>query len=478
MEDISNHGGASPLGRMASLSLAVLLAALGTSIANVALPTLSLRFGVSFQQVQWVVLAYLLASTALIVGAGRLGDLLGRRRLLLGGLLLFAAASLAAGLASFPALIAARAAQGLGAAVMMALSMAFVADILPRERIGRAMGWLGAMSAVGTALGPSLGGALVAALGWRSIFFLLAALAVLAYALARRSLPEMGHVASRGTGGFDRPGTVLLALAATAYAMAMTTGRGHFGALNAAWLAAALAGGMLFIWRQRRAEAPLLRLDMLRDPTLSGGMAMSGLVATVMMATLVVGPFYLARGLGLGTAAVGLAMSAGPLLSALSGLPAGAAVDRFGARGMALTGLLAMLGGAVALSLTPAARGVPGYIAALLLLTVGYAQFQAANNTQVMAGSGADKRGLVSGLLNLARNLGLLSGAGAMGAVFAAAAGTDKLATAAPDAVAHGMHAAFAVAAGLIALALAIALSAWRAPTNAAAGRRAQGGAR
>ncbi|POZ62032.1 MFS transporter [Chromobacterium alticapitis] len=451
----------------------MLLASLGTSIANVALPALSLHFGVSFQHVQWVVLAYLLASTALIVGAGRLGDLMGRRRLLLGGLLLFAAASLVAGLASFPALIAARAAQGLGAAVMMALSMAFVADVMPKERIGRAMGWLGTMSALGTALGPSLGGVLIAGFGWRSIFLLLAALSAAALALASRSLPGDDRSASRGQAGFDRVGTALLALAAASYALAMTTGRGHFGAFNAAWLAAALAGGGVFVWWQRRIEAPLLRLDMLRDSNLSGGMAMSGLVATVMMATLVVGPFYLARSLGLNMAEVGLAMSAGPVLSAVYGLPAGAAVDRFGARGMALAGLFAILAGAAALSLTPMVWGVPGYIASLLLLTVGYAQFQAANNTQVMAGSGASGRGLVSGLLNLARNLGLLTGAGAMGAVFAAAAGTDRLATASPDAIAHGMHAVFAVSTGLIALALAIALGGMLPSRRAAAGRAA-----
>ncbi|WP_233492822.1 MFS transporter [Chromobacterium sp. ATCC 53434] len=471
METTSGKAGASPRWGMASLSLAMLLASLGTSIANVALPELSRRFGASFQQVQWVVLAYLLTVTALIVGAGRLGDLLGRRRLLLSGMALFAAASLLAAWSPwFGGLVAARAVQGAGAAVMMALSMAFVVDVAPRDAIGRAMGWLGTMSAVGTALGPSLGGALIAACGWRSIFLLQAALGAAAFALARRCLPEAARPARGRLGGFDLAGTALLALAASAYALAMTAGHGRFGALNAALLAAALCGGALFVWRQRRAAAePLLRLEMMRDPALSGGMAMSALVAAVMMVTMVAGPFYLARTLGLGMAAVGLALSAGPLVSALSGLPAGAAVDRFGAQGVMRAGLAAMLAGAAALSLSPPAWGVPGYLAPLLLLTVGYAQFQAANNTQVMAGSDASRRGLVAGLLNLARNLGLVTGAAAMGAVFAAATGTDQLATAAPEAVARGMHVVFAAAAGLIALALAISLGGARRQALAAA---------
>src|SRR5690606_10537730 len=128
-------------------------------------------FGATFQEVQWVVLAYLLAITALVVGAGRLGDLVGRRRLLLAGLMLFTAASALCGLApTLGSLIAARAAQGLGAAVMMALTLAFVGETVPKARIGSAMGLLGTMSAIGTALGPSLGGMLIAGPGWRAIF--------------------------------------------------------------------------------------------------------------------------------------------------------------------------------------------------------------------------------------------------------------------------------------------------------------------
>src|SRR5215216_2191711 len=146
---------------LASLSLSMLLSSLGTSIANVALPTLADAFNASFQNVQWIVLAYLLAITTLIVSAGRLGDMIGRRRLLLAGLALFTAASLLCGIApTLGWLIAARAAQGLGAAVIMALTMAFVGETVPKARTGSAMGLLGTMSAIGTALGPSLGGAL------------------------------------------------------------------------------------------------------------------------------------------------------------------------------------------------------------------------------------------------------------------------------------------------------------------------------
>src|SRR6266705_1741386 len=172
---------------LASLSLSMLLSSLGTSIANVALPTLAQAFTASFQEVQWVVLAYLLAITALIVSVGRLGDITGRRRLLLAGIVLFTVASLLCGVApTLWLLIAARAAQGLGAATMMALAMAFVGETVPKEKTGSAMGLLGTMSAIGTALGPSLGGILIVTVGWRAMFLVNVPLGLTALWLAYR----------------------------------------------------------------------------------------------------------------------------------------------------------------------------------------------------------------------------------------------------------------------------------------------------
>lgn len=442
-----------------SLSLSILLSSLGTSIANVGLPTLADAFAASFQQVQWVVLAYLLAMTTSIVGIGRLGDLAGRRRLLLIGIGVFTLASGACGVArDLPLLIAARALQGLGAAAMMALAMACVSETVPRTRIGRAMGLLGTTSAVGTALGPSLGGVLIAACGWPAIFLINLPLGVLAWLLVRRHLPIEHAKAGTRRAGFDAIGTVLLAATLAAYALAMTSGRGHFGATNAVLLAAAFAGAALFAFAETRVASPLVRLTQLRDPALSAGLVASALVATVIMATMVVGPFYLSRALGLDARAVGLVLSVGPFVAALGGVPAGRLVDRLGAQRMSVAGLVGMAIGAGVLSVLPIASGRPGYVAALVVLTAGYAQFQAANNTAVMAGVDADRRGVVSGLLNLSRNLGLVTGASVMGAIFAFAADGD-VASASAVAVAGGLHATFAVAVALIATALSVAVA-------------------
>ena len=444
---------------LASLSLSMLLASLGTSIANVGLPSLTQAFSATFQEVQWVVLAYLLAITTLIVSAGRLGDLTGHRCLLLAGIFLFTVASLLCGVApTLGMLVGARALQGLGAAVMMALTMAFVGAAVPKEKTGSAMGLLGTMSAIGTALGPSLGGALIAGLGWRAMFLVTVPLGLVVWLLARSHLPADRRQVVVGRPGFDLLGTLLLALTLGAYALAMTLGRGNFGLHNLALLLAAGVGVVLFVLVEMRAAAPLVRLAMFRNPILAAGFATSALVSTVLMATLVVGPFYLSRALGLNPVFVGTIMTVGPLVAALTGVPSGRLVDRFGAQHATVAGLVGIVTGSAVMAALPTGSGIPGYVGPLVVITAGYALFQAANNTAVMSDVHPEQRGTTSGLLNLSRNLGLITGASVMGAVFALGAGATDIMAAPPPAVASGMKITFAVAAGLTVGALLVAV--------------------
>ena len=437
----------------------MLMPSLDTSIANAGLPALARAFTASFQDVQWIVLAYLLAITTLIVSAGRLGDIIGRRRLMLAGICLFTFASLLCGIApTLGLLIAARVAQGLGAAIMMALTVAFVGETVPKARTGTAMGLLGTMSAIGTTLGPSLGGLLIAGLGWQTIFLVNVPLGILNLVLAHRYLPVDCRAPKVNRADFDTVGTLLFALTLAAFALAMTIDRGHFGPPNIALLLAAVFGTGALVLVETRTASPLIRLAMLRDPVLGSSLAMSTLVSTVMMATLVVGPFYLSRALGLETALVGLVLSAGPLAAAVSGVPAGRIVDRFGAQGMTIAGLAGMAGGSLVLSLMPAASGIAGYIAPIIVMTASYALFQAANNTVIMTDVPPDQRGVISGMLSLSRNLGLITGASVMGAVFAAASAAADITTAPPHAIATGMRITFIVAMVLLVVAIAIAI--------------------
>ena len=443
---------------LVSLSLAALLSSLGTSIANVGLPTLAQTFGASFSQVQWVVLAYLLAITTLIVSAGRLGDLFGRRRMLLTGIALFSAASVLCALApSLGLLIAARVIQGLGAALMMSLAMALVGESIPQEKTGSAMGIIGTVSAIGTALGPSLGGALIELGGWPLIFLVNAPVGILAWLLAFRFLPVDRQSTTGIKPRFDIRGTLLLTLTLTAYALAMTLRPGQFAALHVVLLLVAGLGLLFFIRSQAHAAAPLMRLSMFRNPVLTTGFAMSTLVSSVVMATLVVGPFYLTGALALDVAQIGLTMASGPIVAALIGAPAGYLVDRLGAYRMTWVGLSAMAAGSGLLSLLPSALGVAGYILPLMILTAGYALFQAANNTTVITQLSSQQRGVGSGLLGLSRNLGLITGASVMGMVFALGTGVSDISSAQPEDVETGMRITFGVATGLILCALSLA---------------------
>ncbi len=455
--------GAEPAGgwALASLSMAMLLPSLGTSIANVGLPAIARAFDASVQEAQWVVVVYLLAVTTLIVKAGRLGDMMGRRRLLLFGIAVFTAASIACGIAAdLGWLVAARAGQGVGAAIMMALTMASVSEVIPGPRIGAAMGLLGTMSAVGTALGPALGGVLVSTGGWPAIFLATAALGGPTLLLAYRSLPADDASTKLDTGSFDGVSAVLLFMTLAAFAPAATGVAGIGGGILL--LLAAIVGLGLFVKRQTSVAHPLVDMTMLREVALAASLSSTALVSTVLMATLVVGPFYLSGALGLEPAMVGAVMSIGPVVAALTGHAAGRFVDRFGPYPMTLLGLGGVIFGALLLALLWLEWAVASYVIGIVVMTAGYALFQAANNTSTMKQSPPGKRGVVAGLLGLARNLGLITGASAMGALFALAAGGEH-----GGDPATGMRVTFLVAAILAGAAAAVHVLKRRAATEA-----------
>ncbi len=424
---VSDQTASSYRSRLAALSLVMLLPSLGTSIANVALPALAADFHSTFANVQWVVIFYLLAVTTTIVGAGRLGDMIGRRRVLLFGIAVFSLASIGGAFAStLWLLVILRGVQGLGAAIMMALTVASVGDMVPKERTGSAMGLLGTVSAVGTAMGPLLGGALLASFGWPAVFVFMAAAGAAAFLVGQKVFPA-DAVAERKPFAFDFAGMAVLALSIGAFALSTTMGGTLPNHVTVALAASALFGLAAFVRIEARAASPLVQLALLRDRNLSTRLVAMALVSTIVMATLVVGPFYLTGVLALDPFQTGLVMAVGPGVSALTGIPAGRLVDRLGVTRVSSAGLLAMATGSAVMATLPGAVGVFGYVSGLAVITAGYALFQAANNTAVMDGTAKERRGVVSALLGLSRNLGLIAGASAMGAVFAVGSKTSLL---------------------------------------------------
>jgi MFS family permease len=313
------------------------------------------------------------------------------------------------------------------------------------------------MSAVGTALGPSLGGIVIAGFGWRAAFVLLAGLGVVALCLALRAFPPIAPAETRGMGRrMDWPGAALLAVTLAAFALATGGGRADV-TWDAGWLLAiAILALVLFVAVEARSASPLVPVSVLRDRATGTALATNLLVSAVMMSTLVVGPFFLSFGLGLNAAWVGLVMAVGPVTAALAGVPAGRATDRFGTRRVLAAGLIEMTVGLICLAFLPGLLGVAGYVAALIVLTPGFQLFLAANNTSVMAGAREEQRGVLSGLLGLSRNLGFMTGASVMTTSFAVWVGTEEIAEASARSIADGFAATFLVAAGMTLAALVL----------------------
>ncbi len=453
---LDNRNGGRFTGPMAALSLAMLLASLGVSVATVAQPTLTREFAATVPHVQWVVLAYLLSVTVTIVLAGRLGDLIGLRRVLLSGFGVFALASLLCAAApTLNALIAGRALQGVGGAVLMALPISLIRATVAKERTGAAMGLMGAMSGIGTALGPSVGGVLIDWSGWRTPFLVLAGVATLGALLALRRLPAGSGRKAGLRGALDLLGTLVLAVALTAYSLAVTGGQHGSGV---PWMLVAAAATVLFLIIESRQDQPLVRLSALANRVISLSLFTNLVVTTAMMATLVVGPYFLAFSLGLREASIGLVMAVGPVAAALAGVPAGRVTDKLGTARVLLLGLAQIVLGLVCFAVLPGHLGVAGYIVSLILLTPGFQLFLAANNTAVMMAAPDGQQGLMSGLLGLSRNLGFMTGASVMGAIFVRGVGTRDIAGAGPEAVGVSFASTFLIAAVMAVVALGVSV--------------------
>ncbi|MFV9685055.1 MFS transporter [Pseudomonas sp. NY15367] len=247
-----------------------------------------------------------------------MGDLYGNRRVLIGGILLFTLAS--AGCAVAPTLgwlIAGRAVQGLGAATLMALPLSIAKTLIAKERLGASIGLLGSMSAFGTALGPSVGGMLIAEFGWRSVFVLLT---LCGGGLLALTVTGIGKTAPAGNSArIDWVGSAWLSVALLCFAYAASGGR--VGVAIAPWMLLVLAAAalLIFISTELVAPNPLIPVALARGRGIATSLSMNLVVATIMMSTLVVGPLFLSFGLGLSDAGTGLVMAAGPGAAALWG---------------------------------------------------------------------------------------------------------------------------------------------------------------
>ncbi len=400
-----------------TVCIGAVMGQLDASIVTLALPRMGSDLGASVGAVEWVALTYLLVLVATVAVVGRISDAVGRKLLYVYGFAVFTAGSLACGLApSLPVLIAARAFQAIGAAMLQANSVALITEAMPRPLLAKGIGVQGAAQALGLALGPAIGGVLLAIGGWRLIFLVNLPAGVIGLALGWFLLPRSRS--RRPLEGADRLGALLLGLSVAGPLLYLTLA-GHQGYGNVRLLAALAIGlvcAVCFVRRERRISSPLIDLSLFRAPALSRGLS-AGLVSyAVLFGMLFLVPYYLSAA-GDSALVIGLQLSVLPLAIAIAAPIAGRLVSSTGDRALTVGGL-----GLVATGLFGMALWHPtaGLVLGLALAGTGLGMFIPANNATVMAASPPGHTGTVGGVLNMTRGIGTALGVALTGAVYTA----------------------------------------------------------
>ena len=437
---------------VASVCVGAFMGQLDASITTLALPRIATDLGAGLDAVEWVSLSYLLVLVGAVVAVGRAADLLGRKLLYTWGFVIFTVGSALCGLAPTLAwLIAARCFQAVGAAMLQANSVALITAAMPRDRLGRGIGIQGAAQALGLALGPAVGGALLAAGGWRLIFLINLPVGVAGIALAWLLLPRSREV--EHTGHFDWLGAALLWAGAGALLAAISFGRQLGGGSAMLWalLVATALLGPAFLVHQLRSRWPLLDLRMVTSRRVGPGLAAGMLASLVLFGTLLAISLHLeARG-GVSGLRAGLDLCALPVAIGVLAPLGGRLTDRSGARRATIVGMLVCAAGMLLLALRRDTEAM--LVAGLAVSGAGLGLFTPANNAAVMRGVDPSVAGVVGGLLTMSRGLGTALGVAVAGLVYALGAGTGALSGAAAG---RGVDATLLTMAGISVLAAVI----------------------
>ena len=455
-----------------AIAVGMFVTVMDQSGVSIALPRIADRFSADIPTVQWITLGYVLSTAAMLMPMGRLSDMVGRKSVYIGGFVVFIAAAAMGGAAqSFAVIIVAKVVQGVGAAGIQANGMAMVAQVFPASERGKGMGMYMAIIGTGSISGPVIGGLLVSALGWRSVFFASIPLGLLAVGTAMVVLRGSDRAAAAGRPrlGFDWPGASLSSASLVSFLLAMTNGH------RLGWDSPAVVAGLalatllmgVFLWWEGRAEDPMLDLNFFRNKVFSMGVSARFLSFLAGSSIFFLMPFYLIVVLGHPASRAGLMMVPGSLAMAVMGPVSGRLADRFGTRWLAVIGMaLSAVAMFIFAGLTVDSSWV--HVATGMALSgSGMGVFSSSNTTAVLASMGSEKYGIVSAFLNLTR-----TSANVIGVVLATTLVTVTMASlgheptlaavsnsegdGVKDAFVSGLHRAFLTGAGLVLVAMVI----------------------
>lgn len=405
---------------MFAVAMGIFLATLDSSIVNIAMPVLQKALQTDFAMVQWVILSYLLVVTTLMLSMGRLGDMLGKKPIYMTGMFIFTLSSVFCGLSpNVEVLIAFRALQGVGAAMLMALGAAIVTEAFPPQERGKALGTIGTMVSIGVVAGPVIGGMILARFSWHWIFLVNLPVGVAGIWMVNKFIP---FHKPPGREKFDYRGAVTLLVSLVALLLGLTLGQKSFftDARIFIFLSVWLISLILFILFELRTAEPMLDLKIFLNGHLSINV-ITGFITFFSIAGLfILIPFYLENILQYDPQATGLLMSVVPIAMGIVAPRSGYLSDKWGTKPLALLGLAVLSLGYLSASTISLETTAWGYILRFLPIGIGMGIFQSPNNSAVMGSVPRHRLGVASGLLSISRTLGQTVGVSVLSTIWAA----------------------------------------------------------
>jgi DHA2 family metal-tetracycline-proton antiporter-like MFS transporter len=445
---------------LAIIAFAMFMATLDTSIVNISLPAITDWFDTDMATVSWVVMAYLIVISGLMLACGRLGDLKGFRRVFIAGFALFTLGSLLCGLApSIPLLIAFRIVQGAGAAAIEAIAPALIAVCLPAEKRGWALGILMTVVSIGIAAGPVLGGSITEFLGWHWIFFVNVPVGALAVVLSMKYLPPDGTRQKAGTFDIGGAGLLLLALGSLLFPLNRGLYLGWTSPVILGSFLASFALFTLFLLHERRCESPLVDLDLFSSRDYLRGNIAGMLVLLAFAGSDFLLPFTFTLVQGFSTQVAGMLLAVPAVALVFAGPAAGKFSDRYGPRRI-MAGSALLCGATLfAFSLFNASTGTAFIVVALGLYGLAVGLFMPPNMSLILGAGSSGEEGVASGVMMTLRNIGAVLGIAVFGTIaMGGTAGSWAGPNPSPAELVPGFRAAFL--AGMAVCIIVVAVSA------------------
>ena len=397
----------------AAVALGTLTSVVNHGGMSVALPTIALYFDADLSTVQWVVIAEGLTISALLLPMGRLSDIVGRKRIYISGIIIFVVASVfAATSGSIIALIAAKALQGLGAAMTQGTGMAMVTSVFPAEERGKGIGSHASVVGTGGVLGPIAGGFLITALDWRWLFYINILMGLATMIVALLIIRSEAFRQDTRNRNYDYAGAALSTAVLLSFLLTVSNGA------RMGWTSPPIIVGALgfvaflaaFVWWEIRSPSPMLDMTMFRSKIFSIGIGTNFMSFLGITSSRFLLPFYLQAALGYTPALVGFALLPNAASRIIMGPLSGRLSDRYGWKPFNIIGLLLSACGLLILASLTATSSIVVAIAGLLMQSVGSGLFQSPNSASIFSAADSARHGVVAAFVNLSRNSGNVTG--------------------------------------------------------------------